>query len=94
MKTIWKYEIPFKNEFTLQMPKGAELISVANQNEMGCLWAFVDPNEDIEDVNFCLYGTGYEIENPNILSYLGSFQQYNGRFVWHLFEEGEYNGKA
>ena len=89
MKTIWKYDIPLNDRFILKMPKDAFLLSVDNQNEAGCLWALVDPDEAMEDRNFRLYGTGHPIvEDYYALHFIGTFQQRGGLLIWHLFEYG------
>jgi len=84
--TIWKYNVPVEDEVTLEMPKGARLLSFQAQEYDLVLWALVDPNANIEMRRFNVYGTGHPI--PSIeQQYIGTAQEQGvGSLVWHLFE--------
>ncbi len=72
--TIWKFPVSIDDHFTLQMPRGAKVLSVgvqatpqagpprpADQREVPFLWALVDPDPDLgtETRHFLLAGTGH-----------------------------------
>ena len=43
MQTIWKYPVTIADEFNLEIPEGAQLLSVAMQPGIGPVcWALVD----------------------------------------------------
>ena len=84
MATIWKYPIPLQDEFTIQMPDGAQILYVQAQNNMAYMWARVLTEQSVVDRNFRLRGTGHFIDLDCI--HIGSFMLYGGDFVFHLFE--------
>ena len=89
MRKIFKYEIPIEDEFELELPKGAQVLTFQIQYGKPVIWAIIDPEEDIsEKINFRLFGTGHPIKKNVIgLSYIGTAQMANGQLVWHLFKE-------
>jgi hypothetical protein len=94
MKTIWKFStLPggdFKEKFTLQMPKGAEILTIQTdqKNNHPTIWAIVDPEAEVEDRHFELYGTGHTIDDNMWIKrkYIGTYQYQKGEFVGHVFE--------
>jgi len=91
MKTIWKFEAPLTGVFSLEMPKGAEILSFQGQKDKLCIWAIVETDAQIERRRFCIGGTGYWLPE-NFGRYIGTTQTHGGDLVWHLFEcskEGE-----
>jgi len=88
METIWKFELKLTDKQFINLPKGAELLSVQNQNERACLWGLVKPNEEKEERCFEIFGTGHEIHSDMGVDrkYIGTFQMQNGGLVFHLFE--------
>ena len=87
MDTIFKYPIPVNNRFSLKLPKGAEILTVQEQQDNPKIWALVNSENETETRNFVLVGTGYSIEEKDSLNYIGTFQLLNGRFIGHLFEK-------
>ena len=80
MKQIWK----FKVGSIIEMPKGAEILTVKMQSSFDtCLWALVDSEKETEKREFEIIGTGQEFDSDN-RKYVGTWQ--DGPFVWHLFE--------
>ena len=68
------------------MPKGAELLSVANQDGCLCLWANVDADKQFETRFVKIIGTGNPIPQD-----MGVDRRFIGTvlmdpFVWHVFE--------
>ena len=45
----------------------------------------MDTKKDVEQREFLIVGTGHSFDKSNA-KYIGTTQQENGRFVWHLFE--------
>lgn len=83
MKTIWKYEI--KEECAIEMPVGAELLTLREQGDAICLWALVDPYAPVEMRRFSVFGTGHSFDETG-LHFIGSAHLQNGSFVFHVFE--------
>ena len=85
MIAIWKFPLEVKPSQTIEMPIGADLLYVDQQNGQLCLWASVDTEVPTEKVTFRVYGTGQEIKGEEGLHYLGTTLAQG--FVWHVFEE-------
>lgn len=47
---IWKYQIPVKEEFSVDLPEGAQIIRFANEGGLLYLWAVVDTSAPIKPV--------------------------------------------
>lgn len=90
MKTIYKYQTPFQDFFTLEMPVGAEILTVQQDEKTnwGCIWALVDTDNEKEERTFELFGTGNEIHVDMGVDrkYIGTYQYQRGNFVGHIFE--------
>ena len=87
MRTIWKFPLEIKDEQIIQMPKGSQCLSVPQfQRDVLCIWALVDPENELKDVKFHICGTGNPIpKNLDQWSFCGTVQA--GAFVWHVFIE-------
>ncbi len=84
-KTIWKFPLKTVDEQVVEMPLGAEILSVQTQFEQPCIWAMVDPaNKDVKRV-FHIFGTGHHIVEAD-RRFIGTYQLKSGSFVFHLFE--------
>lgn len=86
-KQIWKFEIK-PNQDIIEMPKGAKILTVQNQNGNACIWALVDPENEKEKRHFEVFGTGHNIHYNAATErkYINTFQLEDGRLVFHLFE--------
>ena len=83
MKAIWKY--PLEPGAVVQMPAGAEVLCVQEQDGYACLWVLVDPRAPAESRTFAIYGTGHSLpDRPG--DYVGTFQSAGGALVFHVFE--------
>jgi len=83
---IWKYELRVTDMQPVEMPKDAELLSVANQNGTLCMWVRVDADNDRETRHIEIIGTGNPIPQD-----MGVDRRFIGTavinpFVWHVFE--------
>jgi len=85
MKTIWKYELPIKDNFIIEIPVDAEILSIQTQENTPCLWALVESDNLRSIRKFKMYGTGHPISDTIKQKYIGTFQV-KFRFVFHVFE--------
>jgi hypothetical protein len=90
MKTVWKKELKIEFGMTdveFLAPKGAKLLTVANQNDAFVIWYLVDEDLDIplEKRKLLVVGTGHK-EVPDNAEYIGTAMFYNGSLVLHVFE--------
>lgn len=84
-KVIWKYPLAVTSENWIEMPWGAEVLTVQRQGEAVCLWAKVDPTADKKKRMFVVLPTGMEYEEfPS--RYIGTFQVHGGALIFHVFE--------
>ena len=49
-KSIWKFDLRVTDEQVVEMPAGAEHLTVQFQGEQLCMWAIVDPTAPTERV--------------------------------------------
>ena len=71
-KVIFKYQIPVKEVFDIELPKDAQIIRVADLDGMFWLWAIVDTNAPMEKRFFRAFKTGAKIPDDFDTShYLG-----------------------
>ena len=86
--TIWKYVL--KPICALEMPKGAQILSVHAQassvHEDICMWALVDPTQTKEIREFAVFGTGHPVPPGANMKFLGTAMLNEGRLVFHVFE--------
>lgn len=86
MRTIYKYEIPVADDFTLHLPARAKVLTVDNQFGEPHIWCEVETLAGTEPRLFSIIGTGHEIPSGEGFQYVGTFQQAGGKLVWHLYE--------
>lgn len=84
-KQIWKFNLTVAINFKIEMPKGAEIISVQNQGGNGVMWAICDTQAEKEIRTFAIFGTGHNMPADG-LKYVGTYLEQGGALVWHLFE--------
>ena len=89
MKAIWKYSIQISDSIIVDMPEGAEILTVQTQNNIACIWAKVDDNKVMVQRHLQMIGTGHDITDRKIGKYIGTFQIEGGVLVFHLFDLGE-----
>lgn len=88
MKTTHKYAIDPAFD-TVEMPKGAKVLTVQTQDNKPFIWALVDANaREFEERKFVPYGTGHLLpDEPG--TYIGTFQLNGGSLVFHLFDQSD-----
>lgn len=89
-RRIFKYPVEVVSRQIIQMPKGAQILSVGRQGPMPFLWASVDEHQPAESRIFRLVTTG-EIFNEERLFYVGHIQlggerPEEGWFEAHFYE--------
>ena len=87
MKTIYKFVLEPITLNKIDMPIGAEILSVAFQRDNFCMWAKVDTEATVFPRIFRVFGTGYEIPmgEEEHLEFVGTAHMDNG-LVFHAFE--------
>jgi hypothetical protein len=85
MRKVFKYNIPFADHFTMELPIGAEILKVDMQANDPKMWALVNPNASPEIRHFRWAGTGHEI-TEQYLKHIDTFFMYETQLVWHIFE--------
>ena len=86
MKTIWKYDIPLTDRFSLEMPRGSRVLSDMSQHGLPHMWFHVDTDAPMVRCDFAVVGTGNQMPDHPYPAYVGSFQLANGGLVFHVFE--------
>lgn len=90
MKKIFKYKLQVTSKQTIEMPVGAEILSVQFQRQDLFVWALVDPDAEKEGRVFDIFGTGEDVpavDAPGASrKHLATLQVQNGSFVCHVFE--------
>jgi hypothetical protein len=100
MKKIFKYDVPGPGCFKVEMPRGAEILSVQTQRGEPVFWALVEPGEPLVARRLACIATGEEIDLTDVpyvvLRYVGTFQleietsaKSAPSIVMHLFDGGE-----
>lgn len=89
MRTIYKYPIfeAAAGYETLQLPAGAQVLSVQLQQGAAQLWAMVDPAAPLEPREIYVASTGHPLpEGAERWRFVDTFQAGGGSFVFHVFE--------
>lgn len=86
------FEYPFypfnvEERVPLELPQGAQILSVQVKGGTPCLWALVDPEAALEPRPLRVSGTGWEVERGHLGHFLGTIQLRDGALVFHVFEE-------
>ena len=88
---IWKFPIS-PQRTKVQMPQGAQILTIQTQGEIPCIWALVNPESEMEIRYFEIFGTGHDVpvERGIERKYINTFQLEGGKLVFHLFERVDY----
>lgn len=81
MKTVWKFKLASK----IQMPFGAQILSVALHEGKPVIWALVCPVEPLVIRKFNILLTGEEI-NDSPGRFVGTLLYDEGKYVEHVFD--------
>ena len=88
-KSIYKYQLEVTDTQKIELPVGAEILTVQTQNEIPCLWTLVDPNGIEKETRIIeVFGTGHPVGYDMGVSrkYISTFQLRGGQLVFHVFE--------
>jgi len=85
MKAIWKFPVYTEDYFDVNMPLGAEVLSVQMQNGKPMMWARVETEVSYALRRFAVRGTGHEMWGDEG-RFIGTFQLTDIGLVFHLFE--------
>lgn len=84
VRRIFKYPVELTDSFAIDLPAGAEVLTVQTQGDAPFIWALVVDHARLEPRHFRLCGTGHVLGDGT--RYVGTFQLHDGAFVGHLFE--------
>lgn len=87
-KTIWKFELKLTDMQPVEMPEGAEILSVQNQEGKISLWALVDPTAIKKIRTIEIFETGSDVYCDMGIQrkYISTFQMRSGLLIYHVFE--------
>ena len=88
-RRVFKYALEIMDYQPVDMPAGAEILCVHGQWGKPCIWALVNPNNQVETRRFRIVGTGHSAEDITFSGYIGTAQivyPMDGPLVWHAFE--------
>ena len=84
---VYKYVLEVTEQQTIEIPEGAQILSVQVQKGIPCIWALVDPNMKLTKRIYKTYGTGHPMQNlTETDKFIGTYQVANGSGVFHVFE--------
>lgn len=84
-KVVHKYQILDQLPVQiLSLPAGAVPLHLAFQFGFLCLWCLVDSDAPMQERTVYIYNTGHSI-NPSDVTYVGTVQEEEGVYVWHVF---------
>lgn len=86
MKRIYKYLLPITAIPSIDMPKGAKILSIQAPGNYPQIWALVDPEAIPEKRLFSIYETGQSVANDDKQTFIGTVQLDGGGTVVHVFE--------
>ena len=91
MRTIYKYQIPIRGEFELELPMGYEILAFKRQNKHPMIWVLHETDNPKEVVKFNLVCTGEAIDDRffSDVKFIGT--EIFGHIVFHLFQMIEAN---
>lgn len=83
-KRVFKYPLLLMDVNFMQLPVGAEALTVQTQGDIPWLWALIDDEQPNETRKFAIVGTGHPA--PEDGRYISTFQLHGGQLVFHVFE--------
>ena len=89
MITIHKYSLNTDQTQKVEMPRGAQLLSVQAQDEKVMVWARVDTIYTNVQRIFHVALTGSDISSRLMGKHIGTVLLSGGGFVVHVFDGGE-----
>jgi hypothetical protein len=85
-RKIHKHVLTVTDEQDVALPKGAMILSVAEQNGKLCMWyGFDEDVTEAERRRIFVIGTGNPVPDVPLGEFLGTVLSMGGRLVWHIF---------
>lgn len=84
---ILKHQIDAIGIFEVRMHEGSKILDIQMQNNTPTIWVEADPEKPVIVRRLHIFSTGKYIPEPDKKHYIGTFQLYDGRAVWHVYEE-------
>ena len=86
---IWKYQFDVQDEFSIEMPESAEIMSVQTQRGIPCMWVRVKSSlAGSVTRHFLLRGTGQNFTGDEG-EHIATFQMHDEGLVFHVFRHRE-----
>ena len=82
---IGKFPLSMEDVQQIEMPEGAEILTVQLQRGTPCIWALIDTDKPKQLVEIEMFGTGHPMDDK-LRKYIGSFQMKEEQFIFHVFE--------
>lgn len=87
--TIYKYPLLGTTRQTIQLPRGARILSAGEQNGTFVLWALVNRRETVtQDTEVLIYGTGHDANQLTDDHKFVDTVRYPNDLVFHVFALG------
>lgn len=71
IQTIWKYQIPVLEKFSLTLPENSKVLRVANEGGKLWMWINVHPHADVKEYKFLAFKTGADMGALRNAEYIG-----------------------
>ena len=90
MKTdvVWKYPLAVADEQNIVVPKGSNLLSLMEQNNVPTIYFLVNASAQVkETIAVSMRGTGHPVEREmsSASQYIGTVSTYSGQLIWHVW---------
>lgn len=87
-EVVYKYQISLSQSNHIDMPEGANLLTLQLQNNTPTIWCLVDDEKPMVTRIFEIWGTGDYLRplTHYTRTYIGTFQLHGGALVFHVFE--------
>ena len=86
MQAIYKYEIDTIWEQIINLPKDSLILCVQVQEGKPCLWCRIDTENIVVARKIRIFATGQPIELGFEGNYIGTYQLFQGREIYHVFD--------
>jgi hypothetical protein len=85
-RVIYKYPFEVTDTFELELHEGHEILCIQTQGDQPCMWVLCNPEKPKMQYVFDCIGTGHPIADNAVRHYVGTFQMYEGKLVFHIFK--------
>jgi len=92
MRTVARYALPLRTEFSIAMPFNAVVLAVQTQSNKPYIWMLIETENPAATRKFFLYKTGVQIPTDGVFRHhIGTFQISNWvtSTEYHLFDGGD-----